>query len=45
MFQAERNAGGSNVGVTLKNFSKSKSTCGSRCGDGIVVPTSTATTV
>jgi fibro-slime domain-containing protein len=36
MFQAERNACGSNFGVTLKNFSKPKSTCASKCGDGIV---------
>ncbi len=36
MFQAERNACGSNFGVTLKNFSKPKSTCASRCGDGVV---------
>ena len=36
MFQAERNQCGSNFGVTLKNFSKPKSTCTSVCGDGIV---------
>jgi fibro-slime domain-containing protein len=36
MFQAERNQCGSNFGVTLKNFSKPKSTCVSTCGDGIV---------
>ena len=36
MFQAERNACGSNFGVTLKNFSKPKSTCASKCGDGVV---------
>lgn len=36
MFQAERNECGSNFGVTLKNFSKPKSTCKSTCGDGIV---------
>jgi fibro-slime domain-containing protein len=36
MFQAERNQCGSNFGVTLKNFSKPKSTCSSNCGDGIV---------
>jgi fibro-slime domain-containing protein len=36
MFQAERNQCGSNFGVTLKNFSKPKSTCSSICGDGIV---------
>jgi fibro-slime domain-containing protein len=36
MFQAERNQCGSNFGVTLKNFAKPKSTCGSTCGDGIV---------
>ena len=35
MFQAERNACGSNFGVTLKNFSKPKSACASKCGDGI----------
>jgi fibro-slime domain-containing protein len=36
MFQAERNACGSNFGVTLKNFSKPKSSCASVCGDGIL---------
>jgi fibro-slime domain-containing protein len=36
MFQAERNACGSNFGVTLKNFSKPKSSCASQCGDGIL---------
>src|SRR5450631_402606 len=36
MFQAERNECGSNFGVTLKNFSKPKSVCASKCGDGIV---------
>jgi fibro-slime domain-containing protein len=36
MFQAERNECGSNFGVTLKNFSRPKSTCSSICGDGIV---------
>jgi len=36
MFQAERNECGSNFGVTLKNFSKPKSVCTSKCGDGIV---------
>lgn len=36
MFQAERNQCGSNFGVTLKNFSKPKSICSSKCGDTIV---------
>jgi cysteine-rich repeat protein len=36
MFQAERNACGSNFKVTLKDFNKPKSTCKSTCGDGIV---------
>jgi fibro-slime domain-containing protein len=36
MFQAERNECGSNFGVTLKNFSRPKSVCGSVCGDGIL---------
>ncbi|MCU0662285.1 MAG: DUF4215 domain-containing protein [Myxococcota bacterium] len=36
MFQAERNECGSNFKVTLKDFQKSKSTCASVCGDGIV---------
>jgi len=36
MFHAERNRCGSNFGVTLKNFSKPKSSCKSVCGDGIV---------
>jgi hypothetical protein len=36
MFQAERNACGSNFKVTLKNFNQPKSTCVSTCGDGIV---------
>jgi fibro-slime domain-containing protein len=36
LFQAERNECGSNFGVTLKNFSRPKSVCGSVCGDGIV---------
>ncbi|HYQ44753.1 MAG TPA: DUF4215 domain-containing protein [Polyangiaceae bacterium] len=36
MFQAERNQCGSNFGVTLKNFSKPKSICSSKCGDGTV---------
>jgi len=36
MFQAERNACGSNFKVTLKNFNKPKSVCQSTCGDGIV---------
>ncbi len=36
MFQAERNACGSNFKVTLKDFNKPKSLCESRCGDGIV---------
>jgi fibro-slime domain-containing protein len=39
MFQAERNQCGSNFGITLKNFSKPKSTCVSTCGDGIVAST------
>jgi fibro-slime domain-containing protein len=36
MFQAERNACGSNFKVTLKDFNKPKSSCQSSCGDGIV---------
>ncbi len=36
MFQAERNACGSNFKVTLKDFNKPKSKCESTCGDGIV---------
>jgi cysteine-rich repeat protein len=36
MFQAERNACGSNFKVTLENFDKPKSICASTCGDGIV---------
>jgi fibro-slime domain-containing protein len=36
MFQAERNACRSNFGVTLKNFSKPRSVCASKCGDGVV---------
>ena len=36
MFQAERNQCGSNFKVTLKDFNKPKSTCASKCGDGIV---------
>lgn len=36
MFQAERNACGSNFKVTLKDFNKPKSACASVCGDGIV---------
>jgi fibro-slime domain-containing protein len=36
MFQAERNACGSNFKVTLKDFNKPKSICASTCGDGIV---------
>jgi len=36
MFQAERNACGSDFEVTLKNFNQPKSVCASTCGDGIV---------
>ncbi|MDB4939022.1 MAG: Multiple EGF-like-domain protein 3 precursor [Labilithrix sp.] len=36
MFQAERNECGSNFRVTLKDFNRPKSTCASKCGDGIV---------
>ena len=36
MFQAERNACGSNFKVTLKNFDRPKSVCASLCGDGVV---------
>src|SRR5204863_624937 len=36
MFQAERNECGSNFKVTLKDFNRPKSTCASKCGDGIV---------
>jgi fibro-slime domain-containing protein len=39
MFQAERNQCGSNFGVTLKNFSKPKTTCHATCGDGKVAGT------
>jgi len=36
MFQAERNECDSNFKVTLKDFNRPKSTCASKCGDGIV---------
>jgi cysteine-rich repeat protein len=36
MFQAERNACGSNFRITLKDFGKPKSSCASTCGDGVV---------
>ena len=36
MFQAERNACGSNFKVTLKDFNRPKSVCTSTCGDGEV---------
>ncbi len=36
MFQAERNQCGSNFKVTLKDFSRPKSSCESSCGDGTV---------
>ena len=36
MFQAERNQCGSNFRVTLKDFNRPKSSCASKCGDGVV---------
>jgi fibro-slime domain-containing protein len=36
LFHAERNECGSNFKVTLKDFNRPKSVCGSSCGDGIV---------
>jgi fibro-slime domain-containing protein len=39
VFQAERNQCDSNFGITMTNFSKPKSACNSRCGDGIVAST------
>jgi fibro-slime domain-containing protein len=36
LFHAERNECGSNFKVTLKDFNKPKSVCGSTCGDGVV---------
>jgi fibro-slime domain-containing protein len=36
LFHAERNECGSNFKVTLKDFNKPKSVCGSFCGDGVV---------
>ncbi len=36
MFQAERNACGSNFKITLKNFNRPKSSCAPICGDGFV---------
>lgn len=36
MFQAERNECGSNFKVTLEDFNRPKSSCASKCGDGIV---------
>lgn len=36
LFHAERNYCGSNFELTLKDFNRPKSTCGSTCGDGVV---------
>jgi fibro-slime domain-containing protein len=36
VFQAERNTDGSNYGLSLDDFSLGKSSCQSKCGDGIV---------
>jgi len=36
LFHAERNECGSNYKLTLKDFNKPKSVCGSTCGDGVV---------
>ncbi len=38
VFQAERNTSNSTYGLSLDDFELTKSTCQSKCGDGIVTP-------
>ena len=37
MFHAERHSTGSNFKLTLTGFAPTTSTCGPRCGDGVVI--------